>query len=250
MAGLLRTLKLRLHWLIRTPLHPQWLLGSRAPLARWISARAFGQVLDIGCADRWVAPHLAPGCDYLALDYPPTGRLYAARPHLHASAAALPLIDRSADTVLLIEVAEHLAEPARAFAEIARVLRPGGRMLFTVPFLYPVHDAPHDYQRWTSHGLRFALARAGLEVDSIVPTHHSAESAALLLNLALVGQLLEALRRRHPGALLLPFALLLVPLVNFGGWICSRLLPSWDAQTTGYRIEARRSPQRTVGAGE
>lgn len=241
MSNLLRTIRRRTRWLLRTPLHPQWLYGPRSAAAPWIAARARGLVLDIGCADRWIEPYLDSGCAYLALDYPATGKLiYRAHPHVFANADALPLADQSVDTVLLVEVAEHLAAPGTALAEIARVLRPGGRLLMSVPFLYPIHDAPHDYQRWTAHGLTAILGRAGLAVELLQPTHRSTESAGLLLSLALAGQVVEALRRRHWSLLLVPLLLAAILLVNLGCWLLARLLPDWPALTVGYRIEARK----------
>lgn len=56
-----------------------------------------------------------------------------------------------------IEVLEHVLEPRRAIAELLRVLEPGGRLFLSVPYLFETHDAPHDYWRFTDHGLRALL---------------------------------------------------------------------------------------------
>ncbi|HEX7880971.1 MAG TPA: methyltransferase domain-containing protein [Candidatus Eisenbacteria bacterium] len=65
----------------------------------------------------------------------------------------LPFRDGVFDGVVLDAVIEHLARPARVVAEVKRVLKPGGTVLAQVPFLYPFHAAPHDYQRYTPAGL-------------------------------------------------------------------------------------------------
>jgi len=65
----------------------------------------------------------------------------------------LPFRDAVFDGVVLDAVIEHLARPARVVAEVHRVLKPGGTVLAQVPFLYPFHAAPHDYQRYTPSGL-------------------------------------------------------------------------------------------------
>jgi SAM-dependent methyltransferase len=77
--------------------------------------------------------------------------------------------DESYDSAICIEVLEHLPEPGRAVATIARILRPGGVVVISVPHLSRLHDLPHDYFRFTEYGLRYLLGQAGLEVMSIRP---------------------------------------------------------------------------------
>src|SRR5690606_20167561 len=68
----------------------------------------------------------------------------------------------SIDTVLCTQVLEHVPEPGRAVREMARVLRPGGRLVATVPHLSMIHEAPHDYFRFTEFGLTHLCNEAGL----------------------------------------------------------------------------------------
>jgi SAM-dependent methyltransferase len=77
--------------------------------------------------------------------------------------------DGSYDSAICIEVLEHLPEPGRAVATIARILKPGGVVVISVPHLSRLHDLPHDYFRFTEYGLRYLLGQAGLEVLSIRP---------------------------------------------------------------------------------
>lgn len=241
MSELLGQLKKKVAFLRRTPFHPQWLLSSQISTTSWVARNARGVVLDIGCADRWAERCLPPECRYLALDYPVTGgAIYRARPDIFATASALPVADGCIDTALFLEVAEHVADPERAFAEIARVIRPGGLLLMSVPFLYPIHDAPHDYQRYTEHGLTHRLEVAGLRVESLQHTIGSVEAAGMLACLVLAGSAVESIRRRHLSMLIAPLLLLLVPAVNLGAWLMGMLLPHWPAFTAGYRIQARR----------
>lgn len=71
-----------------------------------------------------------------------------------ADVHSLQFPDESFDFVIAIEVFEHLQAPATAAAEINRVLRQGGKVLLTVPFMFRVHGDPHDYTRFTESGLR------------------------------------------------------------------------------------------------
>lgn len=81
----------------------------------------------------------------------------------------LPFPDGSFDTVFCSQVLEHVPEPWLALAEFERVLRPGGRLILSVPHISWLHNEPHDYYRYTRHGLRFLLRQAGLEPDCIEP---------------------------------------------------------------------------------
>lgn len=223
----------------RTPLHPQWLLGGNTATIAWIRAEAAGRVLDIGCADRWIQPNLPQGCDYIGLDYPATGKdLYEAAPDVFADASRLPLPDACVDTVIVLEVMEHLRHPMEALHEISRVLRPQGKVLLSIPFLYPIHDAPYDYQRLTRYGLVRDAEAAGLQIDAISNRLGSAESAGLIASLALAGMALESVKKHSPSMLLVPLILLAIPVVNLLARLCVMLLPSWEAVTNGYQLTA------------
>lgn len=72
---------------------------------------------------------------------------------LQFDAHALPFADQAFPMIVAIEVLEHCKDPQRVIDEIFRVLKPGGRMILTTRFLFPIHDAPHDYFRFTRYGL-------------------------------------------------------------------------------------------------
>jgi SAM-dependent methyltransferase len=84
------------------------------------------------------------------------------------SATEIPLRDASVDAVLALDIVEHIEDDRRALGEMARVLRPGGVAVITVPafpFLWSAHDeALHHKRRYTRRALELALAEAGLAV--------------------------------------------------------------------------------------
>jgi SAM-dependent methyltransferase len=86
-----------------------------------------------------------------------------------APADDLPFENGSFDCVVCTEVLEHCPDPWAAGAEISRVLRPGGWAFITTPFLRPLHEAPHDYHRFTPWGLTELAARSDLTVERITP---------------------------------------------------------------------------------
>jgi SAM-dependent methyltransferase len=86
-----------------------------------------------------------------------------------ADLTALPFRERSFDAAIHIVTIEHLPEPALALDEIAHTLRPGGAILIAAPHEWEVHQAPHDYFRYTRYGLAYLLQRAGFERIEIEP---------------------------------------------------------------------------------
>lgn len=76
----------------------------------------------------------------------------------------LPYADSSVAAVHSEAVFEHLSNPAQAAAEVARVLKPGGRAFICTPFLQPYHGYPHHYQGFTITGHRQLFENAGLKV--------------------------------------------------------------------------------------
>lgn len=73
----------------------------------------------------------------------------------------IPLPDASFDTIILSDVLEHIYHPKELLAEIRRMLRPDGRLIMNVPFLYWLHEQPYDYYRYT----RFALEKMASDSD-------------------------------------------------------------------------------------
>lgn len=70
-------------------------------------------------------------------------------------AHSLPFEDNKFDIVLCTEVLEHLHTPEKAVSEMKRVLSPNGQLILTTRFIFPLHDAPNDYFRYTKYGLKY-----------------------------------------------------------------------------------------------
>lgn len=117
-----------------------------------------GRILDVGSGS---GPYSAmlKDCSCVRIDVTP-----AVSPDALAQADALAFVDGSFDGVLCTEVLEHLKEPRAALGEIQRVLRPGGVLYVSAPQTWGLHYEPHDYWRFTRHGLRLLLESAGFDV--------------------------------------------------------------------------------------
>jgi SAM-dependent methyltransferase len=99
-------------------------------------------------------------------------------PDIQADGAYLPLAPDSFDAVICTEVLEHVPDPRLLIEESYRVLRPGGRFVATVPFLYRIHSDPYDFGRYTDHYWDYALRKAGF--DNIQIERHGQFYAVLL----------------------------------------------------------------------
>lgn len=76
----------------------------------------------------------------------------------------LPLENEIFDTIILSDVMEHIAEPGLLFREMSRTLRKEGYLLMNVPFYYRIHEAPHDYFRYTEFSLRYFCNACGFNL--------------------------------------------------------------------------------------
>lgn len=222
----------------RTPFHPQWLMPARKLESELLNCQ--GWILDIGSASRWLEAEVSERARYVALDYPMTALgLYGTRPDVFGDASVLPFADASIDAVACFEVMEHVRHPERVLDEIARVLKPGGSAYFSMPFLYPVHDAPHDYQRWTVHGWEHMLGKKGFSEVVVTRSGHSLHVAAVLATLALAGPISTGSRLSLVWRI--PVAASLILAVNLSAWLVARFWPDWNAMGLTHHVFVRRA---------
>lgn len=131
------------------------------------TAELRGHVLDVGCGQRpyEVWSQKGPGgvTQYTGLDLAPGPGVDI----VVGPSDIWPLADASVDAIVFTQVLEHVANRPHILSEMARVLRPGGRILLTVPFIFMAHGLPHDYARFTVAGVR-SMFEADYEVTEIV----------------------------------------------------------------------------------
>ena len=92
----------------------------------------------------------------------------------------IPMDSDSVDVVILTEVLEHLRNPVRAMEELYRVLKPGGRLVLTTPLLWPLHEEPNDFQRFTKYGLGEIFKNSGFKEFKITGYGNYVLSALIL----------------------------------------------------------------------
>lgn len=151
-----RTLSIRSRaYLVYRALWPAIEEAVRATMAP-LQNRRDVVVIDIGCGEK---PYqdLFGDAHYVGLNYSGDG----ASPDVLGDAQSLPFADRCADVVFTTQVIEHLPDPRLMLAEAWRVLKPGGTLILTGPFYWPLHEEPYDFFRFTHHGFRVLLQQAG-----------------------------------------------------------------------------------------
>lgn len=79
----------------------------------------------------------------------------------------LPFDDESFDTVILSDVLEHIPNPSEVMSEVSRILKPDGFALINTPFMYLLHEFPHDYHRYTEFMLERLVKESGMEVVKV-----------------------------------------------------------------------------------
>jgi len=104
-----------------------------------------------------------------------------------------------------------------------------------MPFLYPLHDAPFDFQRYTRYGLQRDAKQAALEIVGMRKTGHAMRTAGLLVCLALAGGIHAQKGWRQ--WLLLPLALPAIPMINLSAWLLSHLWPDWSHMAQGHELK-------------
>ena len=167
-----------------------------------------GHLLDVGCGQmpyRELIMEEAVLLDkYTGLDLEKSS-IYSYKVDLVWNGKSIPLGDSSVDTVMLTEVMEHCDAPLELFKEICRVLKPGGMLFFTVPYLWPLHDVPYDMYRYTPFAIDILLKKSGFENVELKKLGGWNSSMAQMLGLYLKRSSMGSFKRKFLSWVLFPF---------------------------------------------
>ncbi len=131
-----------------------------------------GRMMDFGCGEK---PYrdLFQVEEYIGVDIAVSGHgTEATEVDVFYDGRHIPFPDAHFDSVLASEVFEHVFNLDEILAELHRVLKPGGRMLITIPFVWDEHEIPYDFARYTSFALPHILGRHGFKVVQAEKTTH------------------------------------------------------------------------------
>jgi SAM-dependent methyltransferase len=205
---------------------------TRITLDRFVKEHASSaRTLDIGAQ---TGPYAEWFPNRVAIDLAPRAGI-----HVVTDAQRLAFCNASFDVILCTEVLEHIPEPQSAIDEMFRVLAPGGRLVLTTRFLFPIHDAPHDYFRFTKYGLRYLLRR----FDALDVREETTAVGTLAVLVQRLGMQAETVGWGPARAFWLVLAQALRPwsgLISREYGDSRRLTPEQGIMTSGYHVACRK----------
>ena len=184
------------------------------------SINIHGHLLDVGCGTK---PYhsLFKVESYRGLDIDsPITRKQGIADDLY-DGTKFPYQNDSFESALCNQVLEHIFNPDEFLTEINRVLKPGGILLLTVPFVWDEHEQPYDYARYSSFGLNALLAKNNFKIIS-----HKKLAADATILFQLTNAYLYKLIQQWPWLLKLLFTGTVMAAVNIMGVLAGKLLPA------------------------
>jgi SAM-dependent methyltransferase len=152
--------------------------SAKQILVGWIFQRNFtelaeryirGRLIDIGCGNKPYRDMLAGlTTEHVGVDHDETlhGK---SNIDIFGTAYEIPVPDSTFDSAICTAVLEHLEEPELAIRECHRVLKQEGIAIYSVPFIWHIHEEPRDFYRFSKYGLKYLFEKAGFEIIEVRP---------------------------------------------------------------------------------
>lgn len=140
-----------------------WLIKNE--VKKFFSNVTNSNILDFGCGDSRYKKYINDTNNYIALDIEISGHDKNNKNYdVLWDGNKLPFKNKKFELILMTEVLEHVHNVEKTLLEIRRVLKIGGKLLITTPFIWPEHEKPFDFQRYTSFGLKSLMNRLGFSI--------------------------------------------------------------------------------------
>ncbi len=141
---------------------------------KWSLIHMHGKLLDAGCGQMPYKEYIlttSKVTEYIGLDID-TALNYSSsvKPNYTWDGITMPFDNNHFDCCIATEVLEHCPEPEVFLKEVHRVIKPNGIFFFTVPFLWNLHEVPHDEYRYTPFSLERHLKNSGFKGIEIKAT--------------------------------------------------------------------------------
>lgn len=195
---------------------------ARSGLAKAIRRHAFelsGNLLDIGCGSK---PYqsLFHVEEYVGLDIDSENSRKRGIADYFYDGNTFPIESESFDSALCNQVLEHVFNPDSFLSEIHRVLKPDGKLLLTVPFVWDEHEQPFDYARYSSFGLKALLAKNGFRI-----IQHDKIGADVSTLFQLINAYLYKISVGWQIYIRFTFTVVVMGFINLLGLVAAKVLP-------------------------
>lgn len=167
-------------------LSPSFLIRRGLAHAIAPEAKAFsGRILDFGCGSKPYESVFLNASEYIGVDIEVSGHNHAelnSKIDVFYDGSKLPFENDEFDGVVAFEVFEHVFEPDVVIPELHRVMKAGGALIVTTPFVWPEHEEPYDYARYSTFGLKHLFEKHGFKVSKVVRVGTSYETVFQILS--------------------------------------------------------------------
>ncbi len=173
-----------------------------------------GKTIDVGSGSKPYVNLFKNVTEYIGMDIEQSG-------HKHQSSSidvfydgeTFPFKDSEIDSLVFFEVLEHVFNPDQFLSEIGRVVKPGGTMVVTIPFIWGEHEQPYDFARYSSFGLKHLFDEHKFEIKE----HKKYLSDFRLFPLLVNSYIYTMFKKFLPGILAWLFILPFIFLNNMAG---------------------------------
>ena len=192
-----------------------------------MSGKVVGKVLDFGCGSKPYTDLFTNCVEYIGCDIKNSGHDHVNETiDVYYDGDTLPFKDAEFDYIFSSEVFEHIFNLEHMLQELNRVLKQGGEMLVTVPFVWNEHEIPYDFGRYTSFGIVDMLKRNGFE---IIEQRKSTKYIEALATMFAEYIRYEFAKHTNSGFVMLLVCMVFIAPVSLVGLCLNKLLPENDS---------------------
>ena len=183
------------------------------------SSELHGDLLDVGCGTK-PYQELFNVSSYTGLDLDSEASRKRAVADCFYDGNTIPFNDNKFDSILCNQVFEHVFNPDVFLSELRRIIKPGGKLLLTVPFVWDEHEQPYDYARYSSFGLVSLLEKNGLKIIK-----HRKVAADISTIFQLVNAYIYKISENSSRPIRIIIMVSLMSLINLLGLLLGKILP-------------------------
>lgn len=146
-------------------------------------------VFDAGAGDGHWKEHFKSEVNYISMDLGVgDSSVNYSNLDIVGDLRTIPLANETVDTLICIQVLEHVPEPWTVIGEFNRIMKKGASLFLTLPHSVPIHQEPYDFYRYTKYGVQYLLQLYNFEIEFIEP--QLGNTSKIVNDLRMTGNLL------------------------------------------------------------